>query len=159
MKWLKKFWRWLRPGDVLYPPKTENHFDHAKKVVQSWPKWKQCVGTYTGKSLPNDHLEKLVRSAVDVKPDETVEIRPEAVIIRQPVSKTRLRQNAKQLQYFKKMWRGTDRKMPWKEFRAEINGMFSFGNSFCEAMQMTRDREMGGARAFYKAHQEKRNNG
>jgi len=70
--------------------------------------------------------EKFIRSVVDVKSDETVEIRPEGVVVRHA---------------------------------GQPKPPVSLSEMCFEAMQMTRDREMDGARAFYKAHREKRNNG
>lgn len=132
---------------------SAEHFDHTKKIIANWPKWKQKAGVSVGKPYPTDHLtEKFVLSTVDNKPGETVEVRPEGVIIRPVKTRFDLQQKAKALRRFKRIWRQTDRTMPWKEFRAEINSMHSFSNSFFEATQMVRDREIARANCFYRVY-------
>lgn len=147
----EKFWLWVEnwalQGSWLY-----RHVMNRKKYragIDFAKSSKSRIAIIFDESAKVDkNIEKFVCSAVDVKPNETVEMRGGVVVVKPQMNKARLRQNAKQLRHYKKIWRQTDRTMPWKEFRAEINQMNSFSGAFCEAQQMVRDREIERAGAF-----------
>ena len=48
----------MEKENMYNPEKSEEHFEHARRIIESWPKWKQEIGFAPISNLQQNYKSK-----------------------------------------------------------------------------------------------------